>query len=296
MKILITGANGFLGKIVTKKLVFDGHDITALVLPEEDTTYLATLSDVKVVRGDLTDLNSITNIMEGIDVVIHLAAIINSADDRLNFKINYEGTKNIADLAEKSSVKRIIFTSSMTSTSQKPNAYGKSKKMAEGYINKKLFRTLIIRPTLLYGRGGVTFNKLVGMTNMLPLIVPIIGRGDSIKQPIYVEDAAEIIRHAVAMKLNSNKVYQIGGPLQVTFNDYVKKILKIQNKNKRMFHVPRSVVWIALGLFEKITKNLPVTREAILEIETDTKVDSSIIEKEFNIKLRSLEEGLKKSL
>lgn len=296
MKILVTGANGFLGKIVTKKLVSDGHNVTALVLPEEDTTYLATLNNVKVIRGDLINLNTIKSITEGIDVVIHLAAIINSPDDNLNFKINYEGTKNIADLAEKSKVKRFIFTSSMTSTSQKPNAYGKSKKMAEDYLNKKPFRTLIIRPTLIYGKNGATFNKLVGMTNMLPLIVPIIGKGNSIKQPIYVDDAAEIIKRAVTVKLGSNKIYQIGGPEQITFRDLVKKILKIQNKSKKIFHVPRPVVWIALGLFEKITKNLPVTRESILELETDTKVDSSMIEKDFNIELRSLEDGIKNSL
>ena len=296
MKILLTGANGFLGKIVTTKLVNEGHNVIALVIPEEDTTYLCTLKNVNILRGDITDSNSIKNVMKKIDIVIHLAALLNNSDENLNMKINYEGTKNIADLAEKNNVKRVIFTSSMTATSNNLNAYGKSKKLAEEYLNTKKFNTIIIRPTLLYGKGGAAFNKLRDMINMLPIFVPVIGNGTSIKQPIYVEDAAEIIKKAATMEINTNKVYQIGGPEQIEFKEYVNKILKIQGKKKKLLHIPRFFIWTILGIVEKITKNLPVTREAVLELETDTKIDSTIIEKDFEIKLISLDEGIKKSL
>ncbi len=296
MKILLTGANGFLGKIVTTKLINEGHNITALVIPEEDTTYLATLKNVNVLRCDITDSNSIKDVMKKIDVVIHLAALLNSSDENLNMKINYEGTRNIADLAEKNNVKRFIFTSSMTATSNNPNAYGKSKKLAEEYLNTKKFNTIIIRPTLLYGKGGAAFNKLKDMINILPIFVPVIGKGNSIKQPIYVEDAAEIIKKAATIEINTNKIYQMGGPEQIEFKEYVKKILKIQGKNKKLLYIPRFFIWTMLGIIEKVTKNLPVTREAILELETDTKVDFTIIENDFTIKLIKLDEGIKKSL
>ena len=296
MKILLTGANGFLGKIVTTKLVNEGHNITALVILEEDTTYLATLKNVKIFRGDIIDINSIKNAMNGIDIVVHLAALLNNSDENLNMKINYEGTKNIADLAEKNNIKKFVFTSSMTSTSNNPNAYGKSKRLAEEYLKTKKFKTIIIRPTLLYGKGGVAFKKLIDMINMLPIFVPIIGRGNSIKQPIYVEDAAEIIKKSVTMKIDENKTYQMGGSEQIEFSDYVKKILKLQGKNKILLHIPRFFVWTMLGMAEKITKKLPITREGILELETDTIVDSSIIKNDFQIGLLTLDEGIKKSL
>ena len=296
MNILITGANGFLGKIVAKKLTDNGHKITAIVLPEEDTTYLATLKNVNVIRGNLNNIENIKHHADKIDIIIHLAALLNSSDRELNMKINYEATKNIADLAEKNNIKKVIFTSSMTATSKNPNAYGESKKLAEEYLSKKTFRTIIIRPTLLYGKGGAAFMKLVGMLNMLPAIVPIIGKGNSIKQPIYVHDAAEIIKRAAETDFKENKIYQIGGPEQIEFKKYGKKILEAQGKNKIFVHAPRSIVWLMLGFAEKLLKNLPVTREAILELETNTQVDYKIIEKDFKIKLTDLEKGIKESL
>ena len=297
MNILITGANGFLGKKVTKKLLDDGHYVRALVIPEEDCTYLAGFgTSIDIVRGDLTKPETLKGVMHDIEVVIHLAAILNCPDEKLNMLINFEGTKNIADLAEKAGVERFVFTSSMTATSPKPNAYGLSKKLAEEHLRKKKFLSVIIRPTLLYGKEGITFQKLVGMINMFPFVVPVIGSGKANKQPIYIEDAAELLTKAALVPLKQSKVYQIGGPDAVPFTKYVKMILKAQGKKKLLVHAPKWVVWPMLTIAEMITKNLPITREGILELETSTEVDADVLERDFRMKLTPLELGIKKSL
>ena len=138
MNILVTGGNGFLGKRVVKHLSEAGHKVRVLVIPEEDTTYLATLN-IEIIRGDMTVKETIKGICDDIETVVHLAAILTTSDHHLNFLINYEGTKNIADLADEAGVKKFVFTSSMTVTGKNPNEYGLSKKKAEEYLATKNF-------------------------------------------------------------------------------------------------------------------------------------------------------------
>src|SRR3989344_5774778 len=110
MNILITGGNGFLGKKVIKNLVAIGHHVKVLVIPEEDCTELAAHGkNITIIRGDLTQKETITGICKGIDTVIHLAALLNNSNRHLNMLINYEATQNIADEAEAAGVQRFIF-------------------------------------------------------------------------------------------------------------------------------------------------------------------------------------------
>ena len=295
MKIVITGANGFLGKRVAKLLLEQKHHILAVVIPEEDTTFLAGLG-VDIVRADITIRDTLKSVFDGADVVIHLAALLNNANERLNWLINYDGTKNVADFAEKAGVKRFIFTSSMTATGKNPNVYGQTKKKAEEYLKTKPFRKVIIRPTLLYGKEGFAFLKLIGMVNMVPFIVPVIGKGDATKQFIYVDDAARIIAQTATMPLQKDVVFQLGGPDAKPFTDILAMVLKAQGKRKLLVHMPRWIVWLSCSVAEHITKNLPITREAIIELETSTVVDYKILEKTFHVKLTPLENGIRKSV
>jgi len=182
----------------------------------------------------------------------------------------------------------------MSTTSKNPNPYGLSKKKAEDYLLQRSFKTTIFRPTLLYGKEGFAFQKMVEMINILPVIVPVIGKGMAKKQPIYVDDAALIISNAAIKK--EGKIYSLGGPEAVPFKVLMKKILIAQNKKKIFIHAPKWIVWTALIFIEKVMKDFPVTRDKIIEMETSTEIDHKLIEREFDIKLTSLEDGLKKSL
>src|SRR5687767_5489236 len=96
MKALITGANGFLGSWLTRRLAQRGDSVRCLVRRNADTWGLDDLP-IERVEGDIGDVGSLERALAGIDVVFHLAGIRRSPDRDLFFKVNAEGTRHVCE-------------------------------------------------------------------------------------------------------------------------------------------------------------------------------------------------------
>ncbi len=111
-KYFITGINGFIGSNIARKLIDQGHEVTGIVRKTSDQRFLKDL-DVKLFYGDITDRESLVEPMKGVDVVIHVAALASDwGHYDLFYKINVEGTKNVAEIANQEGVKRFVLISS----------------------------------------------------------------------------------------------------------------------------------------------------------------------------------------
>nr|HRO68103.1 NAD-dependent epimerase/dehydratase family protein [Pseudobdellovibrionaceae bacterium] len=115
MKIVVTGANGFLGSWVTKALVAEKHDVYALVRPSSDLSDLKGI-DVKFVHGDVTDPASLEKAFEGADSVFHLAGVVayKKSQRALMERVNVEGTRNVIEACRRMKVRKLVHLSSVT--------------------------------------------------------------------------------------------------------------------------------------------------------------------------------------
>ncbi|MEE8118292.1 MAG: hopanoid-associated sugar epimerase [Gammaproteobacteria bacterium] len=114
MKTFITGATGFVGSAVLRKLLKEGHQVRAMVRPQSDLSHLSGL-DVETVTGDLTHRESLVPLLEGCNVLFHVAA-----DYRLwvrhpksIYANNVDGTRNLFEAAAQTGVERMVYTSSV---------------------------------------------------------------------------------------------------------------------------------------------------------------------------------------
>lgn len=114
MKVLVTGANGFLGSWVTKMLVDEGHEVFALVRPSADLSELAGVS-CKYIHGDVTDITSLLEAFKGMDTVFHLAGVIayKKSQRAQMDKVNVQGTANVIDVCREHKVRRLVYLSSV---------------------------------------------------------------------------------------------------------------------------------------------------------------------------------------
>ncbi|HEY8271471.1 MAG TPA: NAD-dependent epimerase/dehydratase family protein [Pseudobdellovibrionaceae bacterium] len=176
MKVLVTGANGFLGSWLTQALVKQGHEVFALVRAQSN---LSELKDVacNYVYGDITDLESLYKSFAGIDTVFHLAGLIAyKRSDRAKMeKINVFGTENVIDACLTKKVRKLVFVSSVVAVGagftpeevlheESPYniehlnlGYFETKRAAEklvinAYKNKHL-DCVIVNPSTIYGKG-----------------------------------------------------------------------------------------------------------------------------------------------
>jgi len=176
MKVLVTGANGFLGSRLTRALVQQGHEVHALVRAQSD---LSELKGVKCtyVYGDVTDLDSLYKTFGGIDTVFHLAGLIAyKKADRLKMeKINVTGTANVIDACLTKGVRKLVYLSSVVAVGAGYTSdqilnedseynvgrldlgYFETKHAAEKLVlaayKEKNLDCVILNPSTIYGEG-----------------------------------------------------------------------------------------------------------------------------------------------
>ncbi len=296
-KILVTGAGGFLGRHVAARLHAAGSVVTATDIPLSRLDRLANLSGVHIRLCDFTRKAEVARLVmdEKPDVVAHLASVLNCPDEDLNYRVNFEGTRNLAEAMHAAGIRRLIFVSSMTATFPKLNAYGRSKKLAEEHLKEKFFELTIVRPNLMYGVGGLAFEKLIGFVKMLPFIVPVIGDGNVLKQPIHVEDMAELLARVIAGP-TAGELFQVGGPDRLSFNDYLDEVCAVLNLKKIKVHVPYGLCMLGANVLAVVLKTPPVTPDNVYELNQPVNVECAALEQRFGFKMRTLTEGLRQAL
>jgi nucleoside-diphosphate-sugar epimerase len=172
VKVLVTGATGFIGGRIIESLLEIGHDVVALVRSTSNTEGLP--KNVEVKEADLFDIESLEDAIQGVYVVIHCAAYFDfyPNDEELMFKVNVEGTKNLMNACVGTSVERFIYCSTAETmggirfppatedTELRPDfSYGESKILAEQAICEITTDTglpyIILRPTGVIGEGDL---------------------------------------------------------------------------------------------------------------------------------------------
>ena len=172
VKVLVTGASGFLGGRVISKLLDDGHEVVGLVRATSNTEGLP--KNIEIKEADLFDISSLENAVQGVNAVIHFAAYFDfyPSDEDLMFKVNVEGTTNLMNACVGTDVERFIYCSTAETmggirfppgtedTELRPDfSYGESKILAERAIRDITSDTglahIILRPTGVMGEGDL---------------------------------------------------------------------------------------------------------------------------------------------
>lgn len=278
MKIGITGATGFLGGHLTKKLLADGYSVKALVIEEKPKLP----QEISYVRGDLVTSEGLPEFLEGVDVVIHLAGRNLPPEEEL-IKDNVIATRNLIMESLKHPIKQFIFTSSVAVYGKDkkgkfketdkcfPNTeYGLTKYLAEKIIQYWTTKTgepaTIFRPFNIYGPGnlkGIIYTFYSNIKNDGKVI--IYGDGKQERDYLYVKDIVESFSTAIRKKkagtfnLGVTKKYSVLEVLEV-FKKVLGKDIKVSfspteegkvfNINQDLSLVKKELNWEAKTSFE----------------------------------------------
>jgi nucleoside-diphosphate-sugar epimerase len=269
MKILVTGATGFIGGALIDKLLKQKWEVTALVRRETESTSLKQRG-VKIVFGDITDLDSLKKAVKGVDVVFNLAAALlhHNLPDREYWKVNVDGVKNLMAVCRKYETKRIVHISTVGiygPTSEKgkdekselklSNIYTRTKYEGEKIVLEHIKSGLpvtIIRPTIVYGPGDTR----PGFLNLFVLIkkglfIPI-GKGDNFFHTIYIENLVEALVLVATAKKVVGQDFIIGDDPCPTMREIIEVIAKVQGKKLPNFYLPKWLACLVGFVFEPL--------------------------------------------
>jgi nucleoside-diphosphate-sugar epimerase len=229
MRLLVTGASGFLGGAVCAELLARGHEVAALVRRPGSEP-----AGTRAVAGDLAEAASLAAALsaEGPECVIHLAAEIASQRDAERIeRVNVAGTRALLEACTASSRPRFVFASTVVTgdahgallDEQTPlpvqTAYGRSKQAGEALVRGSGLDGVIVRPSHVYGPGGWFAEEFVKRLSM-PGRFAAIGRGENLWDVVHVDDVATAIVTA-AERAPAGGIYHVVDDEPITHYDFV---------------------------------------------------------------------------
>jgi nucleoside-diphosphate-sugar epimerase len=313
MNVFLTGATGFLGKTIVKKLISENHTITTLLMPGEPDSGL---ERARIVRGDITEPETLTSKMDGNDVIIHLAGSVGyGLRMKTCLRINKEGTYNVAREALRSGIHRFIHFSSVSVygrisgvpiTEDFPmkkigDPYGDTKIDAECVLHEFAEDGLdltIVRPTVIYGPGDDKFlPKLI--ENMRSGKARIVGDGGNSVDLIHVDDVADFTSIILRDERTIGRVYNLTNPVNPTWKEMLNIVASEMGIPAPEKHIPYSLAMVAAGIIEFIsffTRRPPrLTRYAVRVIGRQYYYSTERIQKELGFQPAiDLREGIRK--
>lgn len=235
MRILVTGGTGVIGAGVISELLSRGHQVRLLSRHADEDA--RRWKSVEAIAGDITNPNALRGAAAATDAVVHIAGIGSERPPDVTFeKVNVRGTENIVREAERSSVRRFLFISSL-GAERGTSPYHRSKAAAEEIVRQSDLDWTIVRPGNVYGPGDEVISNVLKMVRTLPAI-PVIDDGAQEFQPVWYEDLAKAIAVIVESGEMRGEAVEVAGGERTSLNDLLRRFAAITGRSPMRIPVP----------------------------------------------------------
>lgn len=314
MKVLLTGASGFIGYHLVELLYNEGFEIICLVRKTSKVEQIK--NKVKLVYGEVTIPSSLDEAVKGVDYIIHAAGTVKAISPKHYFDINTQGTVNLfnAVLKNNPNLKRFVYISSQAaskpseipisedSESYPVTSYGKSKLEAEKFLEKNYHKLpiTIIRPSAVYGPYDKEFLPVYKMVNSG---IEILVKGGKTKlSMVYVKDLVKSIFLAMLSEKTIGKKYFSAHPKSIYLYEFYDAIRKSLGK-KFVLKIPVPVPLLyTFALFNTtfskiINKPSMFNFEKVNEIKNSWVCSSENLIKDINMSYEyDIERGVEETI
>ena len=317
MVIGIIGGSGFIGTILTKRLLNRGYNVK--IIDKKRSRYFPEFW----VNADVRDFPSLVNSLKGCEVIYNLAAEHRDCvkPRSLYWEVNVKGAENVCSAAEKLGIKKIIFTSSVAvyglpkrklkntlcvdeSLEPEPfNDYGITKLKAEEIYKKWQKRgndrtLVIVRPTVVFGEGNRgNIYKLFKLIESGKFIM--VGNGKNVRSIAYVENVAAFLEFALKFK-EGLYLFNYSDKPDYDMETFIQLVYqKLGKKYKRSLRLPFFPVYVATVIFNRLSSLIgyvpPITPIKVKKFCSNACYSTSVGEVGF-VPPVSLEEGIERTI
>lgn len=265
--VLVTGGSGFLGSHIVERLIEEGHGVRVLVRNVDRAQREGRLEGLPVewAAGNVTDPASLGPPLEGVEGVVHTAAIAIERGGATYEEVNYEGTVNVVDAAVRAGVERFINISQMGADPGLPYRFLASKGRAQAYVAESGLRWTALRPSVIFGPEDEFANTFARLVPLTPVVFPIVGTDESRFQPVWVEDVATAVILSLSDDATVRAEFELGGPEILTLQEIERRTLEAMGARRFMVPFPQPLLKLIVAVMEIVFPNPPVTR-SLLEL------------------------------
>ena len=283
-KFLILGGSGFVGKSITQNLLASGARVVVLTRNSNKIKSLKVSGypgQLEIISGNIFEDGLLELLIEDKYAVINLCGILYEKIKDEFYTIHNFLPNMISKLCNKFSIKKFIHISALGVSKDSSSKYSLTKALGEENIKKNFKSSVILRPSIIYGKGDNFFGLFSKISKFAPFI-PIIGP-NTLFQPVYVNDVSLAIIESLKINENKSKTFNICGPKQYSFLQLIEILLSLLNRKRVLIKLNPKLMMLP-GLFLQNLPNPPFTYDQMKLLLRDNVSDGLYPElKDLNI-------------
>jgi len=257
----IFGASGFIGRHLIRRLTKKDFRIVAATRSPYLHGYLKPLGNpgqIDLEKVNLFDEERLRTLIKNSDVVINLVGILYETKKQKFEDIHIKFPDLLSKLCSELNIEKLVHISALGINETVSSQYMQSKLKGEKNILNNFNRSVILRPSIIFGPEDNFFNQFASLAEFLPAL-PLIGGGLTYFQPIYVGDIAKSIVTVVEKEEINNNIYELGGPQTFTFKELMKILLKQIRKKRFLVPIPFLLAKFQAKILQLLPKPLLTT-------------------------------------
>jgi NADH dehydrogenase len=256
-KILITGATGFIGKAFTRHLSETDYQLRVLIHPSQKSPDLPKGIPVDAAVSGLNDIRGLRAALLGVDIVYHLASQEALGAKGNLLETDIQGTRNLVAAALEEGVDRFFYLSHLGADRASAYPLMTAKAIAEDHIQKSALDYTILRCAWVFGPNDRFTTNLSRLIQMIPLFFPLPDQGDTLLQPLWIEDLANILLWSLDNDSTRRELYEIGGPEQLTFREVVSITLEAMGQRRTLLPISTPMIRFLTVLADYLNIDIP---------------------------------------
>jgi uncharacterized protein YbjT (DUF2867 family) len=275
MKVLVTGATGFVGEEIVRQLRAAEHTIHILARNPLSPRVQALVSrwGTDVHPGDVLKAASLEGALNGVDAVVHLVGIISEVGNSTFEKVHTGGTRNMVAAAQRAGVRRFVHMSALGTRPNAVSRYHQTKWAAEELVRHSGLAWTIFRPSLIYGPEDQFINLFARMIRCSP-VVPLLGSPRARFQPVPVEAVGTAFVRSLGEPKSASQTYDLCGPEALTLSEIVDRIQAALGKRRLKLQVPLGLARCQAAGMEFVFPRLlgkapPLNRDQLQMLQED---------------------------
>ena len=268
--ITILGGSGFIGRYIVQNLAKQNALIKVGCRDVNQAMHLlplGTVSQIKLFTINVRDEESLRSIIKGSDYVINLVGIFHETGKQKFDSIHHQAAIKIAHICQEENVQTLIHFSALGADLNVSSHYAKTKAEGENRIQTIFPKAVIIRPSLIFGAEDHFFNRFAELALLSPFL-PLIHRGQTQFQPVFVNDVAQAVETIISQNIQG-EIFELGGAMVYTFKQLMEIMLKTINRSCRLIFMPNFIGY-AMGSIAQYFPNpiLTVDQMRLLKINS----------------------------
>ena len=275
--VTVFGGSGFLGRHIVRALVKRGWRVRVAVRRPNEALFLKTagaVGQVAIMQANIRDEASVRKAVKGVDAVVNLVGILYETGKQKFSAVQAEGARTVAQSAADEGVQKFVQLSAIGASSESEAAYAQSKAAGEAAVLEAIPQAVILRPSIVIGPEDDFFNRFAKMAALAPAL-PLVGGGETLYQPVAVQDVAQATCEALENPDCGGKIYELGGPDIFSFKNLMEIMLRHTGQKRILVPLPFFAAQL-ISRFTQFLPNPPLTPDQVIMLRSDNIADDKL--------------------